>query len=116
MKVIWEAEPSDPGMDHWTYTDMLLVDETALDQLANLLSLIEAGKPWPTNALPARSCLRSKNPESPYDAMEYRLLLVTSVLYRIWGKARLGHLHAWIGSWRLPHMHGGLPGTGAEEA
>ena len=42
--------------------------------------------------------------------------MITSSIYRLWGKTRLLHIAPWIAQWRLPNMYGGLPGAGADDA
>ena len=58
----------------------------------------------------------SKNADKPLEPLEYRLLLITPVLYRAWAKLRLRHLRPWITGWALPNMFGGVQGVGAAEA
>eukprot|EP00969_Alexandrium_andersonii_P013613 594119-Alexandrium_andersonii.AAC.1 len=48
--------------------------------------------------------------------MAYRGLLVTSVLYRCWAKARLRDLKDWQAKWAPRHMYAGIPGVGAADA
>ena len=97
------------GMDHWACTDLSLLSASAFRYLALMLRLMESGKPWPAQIL--LTC-----PEEPLNPMEYRFLMITSSIYRLWGKTRLRHLKPWIDRWRLPNMYGGLQGVGADDA
>eukprot|EP00973_Karenia_brevis_P012655 1716889-Karenia_brevis.AAC.1 len=74
------------------------------------------GFPWPYQTLHSKAHPLSKDPDSPYSPLAYRFLLLTSILYRIWGKIRLKHLKCWIHSWQLDCMYGGMEGVGAEDA
>ena len=47
--------------------------------------------------------------------MAYRILKITSALYRLWGSIRMQHLGHWISTWADPAMFAGVPGAGAEE-
>ena len=105
-----------PGFDHWTYSDFSLFPVIAFEPLADLLNRLEQGQPWPSTALPSKAHALSKNPEQPSNCLEYRFLLITAVLYRLWGKTRLRHLLPWIATWQLENMFGGIPGAGAEDA
>eukprot|EP00973_Karenia_brevis_P095133 12425837-Karenia_brevis.AAC.1 len=53
----------------------------------------------------------NKEPLGPH-----RFLLLTSILYRTWGKIRLSHLQPWTESWRHEAMFGGMPSVGADDA
>ena len=48
--------------------------------------------------------------------MAYRILKITSILYRVWGSVRMQNLTHWITTWQDPAMFAGVPGAGAEEA
>eukprot|EP00969_Alexandrium_andersonii_P176033 7783649-Alexandrium_andersonii.AAC.1 len=42
--------------------------------------------------------------------------MMTSAVYRLWAKARLGDLKEWQERWADPCMHAGLAGKGADDA
>ena len=102
-------------MDTWTY-DWKWLPREAYVQLCMLLTLAEAGHPWPSQLLHARAHMLSKDPDDPFNPLAYRLLLITPILYRVWDKLRLLHLQPWIASWALDNMYGGIQGIGASEA
>ena len=95
---------------------MQLIPAKPLMVLAELLMLIEGGTPWPRQLQPSRAHLLNKDPLKPHDPLSYRCLLLTALLYRIWGKVRLRDLQPWISSWRLDEIHGGLSNVGADDA
>ena len=47
--------------------------------------------------------------------MAYRILKITSALYRLWATLRMQHLEKWISTWADPAMFAGVSGAGAEE-
>ena len=116
FRTVADAGHTAQGMDHCSYTDLSLLPLSAFHYLALLLRLIESGKPWPAELLFSRVHILSKNPDEPLNPMEYRFLMITSWIYRLWGKTRLRHLQPWIDRWRLPNMYGGLQGVGADDA
>ena len=116
FNTIATAGHTSQGMDHWAYADLTLLPLSAFHYLALLLNLVEQGKPWPDQLLYSRAHLLSKNPEDTLNPLEYRFLMITSSIYRLWGKTRLKHLAPWITLWRLPNMYGGLQGAGADDA
>eukprot|EP00973_Karenia_brevis_P034687 4786751-Karenia_brevis.AAC.1 len=81
-----------------------------------MFDLIEKGSHWPKQTLHSRASLLSKNPDRPFHALEYRLLLIMPAIYRLWAKTRLRHLQPWASTWITPHMHAGRAGYGAEQA
>merc|ERR1712127_753227 len=48
--------------------------------------------------------------------MAYRILKITSIIYRVWGSVRVHNLLPWITTWQDTAMFAGVPGAGAEEA
>ena len=111
-----QCDSSAPGMDAWTYDDFRLLPLVAFQYLVCLLDLVENGAPWPEQLLHNKAHMLAKDPSKPMDPLQYRLLLLTPVLYRLWGKQRLQHLTPWIDSWALNSMYGGMKGVGASEA
>ena len=47
--------------------------------------------------------------------MAYRILKITSVIYRVWATVRTRNLSHWVHTWVEPEMFAGIPGAGAEE-
>eukprot|EP00973_Karenia_brevis_P030321 4181563-Karenia_brevis.AAC.1 len=107
---------SAPGMCSWTYSEWKLLPLVVYIHLAVLLNKVESGEPWPNQVLHTKAHPLSKDPTQPFHPLAYRFLLLTSILYRIWGKLRLPHLRPWIDSWKLDCMYGGMEGVGADDA
>eukprot|EP00973_Karenia_brevis_P077450 10760320-Karenia_brevis.AAC.1 len=103
-------------MDGWTYEDWQLLPPEAFNIPAVILNAVEGGAAWPMQTLPTKSHPLNKDPSAPFHPLSYRFLLLTSILYRTWGKLRLQHLQPWIHTWKTPHMFGGVAGIGAEDA
>eukprot|EP00973_Karenia_brevis_P033283 4592480-Karenia_brevis.AAC.1 len=83
---------------------------------ACILNAVERGHHWPSPTLHTKSHPLNKGPTTPFNPLSYRFLLLTSILYRLWGRVKLRHLRGWIDTWKTEHMFGGLPGVGAEDA
>ena len=111
-----EGSPTSPGLDHWTPGEFRLLSRKACCILADLLNFIETGAPWPNALTQAKGSFLSKDPSRPYDALDYRILLVLPVLYRKWGTTRLRHLGPWIQTWVTDSMFAGVPGASANDA
>ena len=108
--------PSASGFDALLFDDFRWLPRMAFVYLCQLLTIIEQGAPWPQDLLHAKAHMLSKDASRPFDPLSYRLLLITSVIYRGWAKMRLQHLQAWISSWALPSIFGGIQGVGSAEA
>ena len=50
------------------------------------------------------------------DPMDYRVLLMLSSVYRLYGEIRLPQLQPWIETWGLPEFYAGIEGKGANDA
>eukprot|EP00973_Karenia_brevis_P080474 11165735-Karenia_brevis.AAC.1 len=83
---------------------------------ALILNSVELGAPWPDQILHTRAHPLNKDASAPHQPLSYRFLLLTSILYRLWGKTRLRQLQPWVSKWQLPNMFGGVAGVGAEDA
>eukprot|EP00969_Alexandrium_andersonii_P224784 9927392-Alexandrium_andersonii.AAC.1 len=42
--------------------------------------------------------------------------MMTSVVYRLWARTRLGDMQPWQDTWSVPCLHAGFKGRGAETA
>eukprot|EP00973_Karenia_brevis_P093939 12419910-Karenia_brevis.AAC.1 len=78
--------------------------------------MIEGGANWPHQVLHAKAHPLPKDPLHLFDPLAYRFLLLTSILYRAWGKTRLKSLTSWTSLWKLDCMFGGMEGLGADDA
>ena len=70
----------------------------ACDRLADLFNLIEDGGSWPDMLTMGRAAFLAKEEDSDMDPMDYRVLLMLSPVYRVYGKVRLAPLQPWIDS------------------
>ncbi len=57
----------------------------------------------------------NKDPLGQLNPLAYRIIKITSALYRLWGTIRVKQLEGWINSWRDPSMFSGVPEVGAED-
>eukprot|EP00973_Karenia_brevis_P048276 6701899-Karenia_brevis.AAC.1 len=101
---------SKQGMDNLHPEDLRLLPIESLKLLAEILNLVEDGQPWPDSLLHSRAPMLSKNPDKTMDPLEYRILLITPVVYRLWAKYRLQSAQPWITTWELEEMFAGRKG------
>ena len=59
--------------------------------------------------------LLPKDPDDPADPMAYRVLKITSALYRLWAGVRLHHMRPWVQSWDDPALLAGTQGRSAQD-
>ncbi len=100
---------SAPGLDGWSASDLELLSDGAYQLLVDLLNSIEKGPPWPKAMLATRAVCRSHNP------LAYRILKITSGVYRKWGSMRMRQLQPWVELWDDEALHSGVPGKGAAD-
>ena len=103
------------GAQNRSKTTSLLSDK-ALGWLARWFNKVEEICKWPEDQKRTRAVLLSKDPAKAGDPMAYRMIKITSALYRIWGAVRMKDLDKWIERWTDPAFFAGVPGVGAEEA
>ena len=84
--------------------------------LAKWFQSIERTKAWPEALTRARAVFLSKDADDLGNPMAYRILKITSMLYRVWASVRIKNLEPWVMSWADKAMFAGIPGAGAEEA
>eukprot|EP00969_Alexandrium_andersonii_P364545 15464368-Alexandrium_andersonii.AAC.1 len=60
-------------------------------------------------------CLAKTEHESA-DPKQYRVLTLTSTLYRRWASIRLGHMSKWASKWITPDMAGTSGGYSPDQA
>jgi len=68
---------------------------------------IERCHRWPKQCTLARSCFLANGGAEAFSELGYRILAITSMVYRIWGKVRLRQLQAWVDTWACPQLFGG---------
>ena len=64
----------------------------------------------------ARAAFLAKEEDSDMDPLDYRVLLMLSSVYRLWGKIRLPQLQPWIATWDMQEIYAGVEGKGANDA
>ncbi len=104
------------GLDTWTTKEVGLLSDLALQLLADMFNKIEEGATWPACMQDTRAVFLNKDPEDVGNPMAYRILKITSTLYRKWASTRLSDLQEWVQTWADEAMHAGIPGVGAEDA
>ena len=104
------------GLDGWTKNDLYWTSDLGFRWLAQWYQALERTQAWPEAITKARAVFLSKDPDDLGNPMAYRILKITSMLYRIWASVRIQNLEQWVKSWADPAMFAGVPGAGAEEA
>ena len=103
------------GLDNLHPRELRLLPALSWHWAAEMLTLIEQGEPWPLPALAARATFLLKPDGDSGVLSDYRILLLTSTLCRIWAKARMHHLDPWARSWADDGMLSAGPGLGAAD-
>ena len=104
------------GLDSWSPNDIALLPDVALAWVTQLFTLLESGSPWPPQLCHAGGHLLQKPDSDPLMPLSFRVLTISSAIYRVWAKIRLAHLQPWMDTWQLPEMHAGFKQVGAEDA
>ena len=105
------------GLDQWTFKVWRVLNFVAVDWLRKLLTMIEDhGAPWPSDVLHARAAFIHKPDTDEQNPLSFRVLSILPVLYRLWAKARLADLQAWIASWATEELFSAVEGYGAGDA
>ena len=87
-----------PGEDGWTARCMDAWGTEAWDQVCELLRAVERTGKWPKQLTGGIVCLLPKGGVGPSvaDPLQARPVVLLSVLYRVWAKARSSFLDRWI--------------------
>ncbi len=104
------------GIDVWLKKEMALLSDNAYKRLAQWMQSIEDGAEWPCDQRRTRAVFLCKGSTDAGNAMSYRIIKVTSALYRLWGSVRVKNLEDWVRKWQDEKMFAGVPGVGAAEA
>ena len=104
------------GLDGWTKADLYWTSDLGYQWLAEWYKAIEATRTWPEEITKARAVFLAKDLSDAGNPMAYRILKITSALYRLWASVRIQNLEGWILKWADYAMLAGVPGAGAEEA
>ena len=107
---------SAPGLDGWSNKDLALLSDQAIKLIVNLLNAIELGAPWPKAMQEARAVFLSKEPTCTTNPLNYRVLKITSTIYRKWGTYRNATLQPWVDTWIDKAHNSGAAGKGAQDA
>ncbi len=65
--------------------------------------------------LATRAVLLSKDPSDTHNPLAYRILKITSGIYRKWASMRMRHLHDWVLLWDEEAINAGVPDKGAPD-
>ena len=103
------------GLDAWTKRDLAWISDKGFQWLTRWFTKIEKTKKWPEAQTKARAVFLCKDPKDAGNPMAYRILKITSSLYRIWASVRMKDMEAWVLTWADKCMFAGIPGAGAEE-
>ena len=95
---------------------MALLSDGGLQIIADLLNEIENGAPWPESTMFARAVFLPKDPNDTQNPLAYRILKITSSIYRRWATTRIQHLEDWVFQWDHKCNNAGVPGKGATDA
>ena len=99
------------GLDRWPVVALQRMSLSAAHSLATLFARVEETSVWPAGLLAARVIHLPKDASKAHTPAGWRPITVTSTLYRLYGKARLGQVLSAV----IPRLHrgvvGGIPGT-----
>ena len=104
------------GLDGWYPKDMALLSDKALEKLVDMLNAIEEGAEWPKHMHFTRAVMLPKDENNTQDPLAYRILKVSSAIYRKWATTRNKKLENWILTWDDQALYAGVPGKGAQDA
>ena len=105
-----------PGLDGWAAKDLELLSKQAFRLIVDLLNHIEQGGTWPKAMLATRVVFLCKDAKDASNPLAYRILKITSGIYRKWASTRIENLTAWIQRWDDQALNAGVPGKGAVDA
>jgi hypothetical protein len=104
------------GLDGWCARDLALLSDHAFDLLAMMCNRLEQGARWPQATRKVRAVFLNKDPEDIANPLAYRVLKVSSGVYRKWGSMRLRHLEEWQRQWDHEFVNAGVPDKSAQNA
>ena len=84
------------GVDGWTKEDLAWISDLGNQCLARFYSQLETTQHWPTSTTTARAVFLSKDTSDAASPMAYRILKITSALYRLWASVRVKNIEKWI--------------------
>eukprot|EP00969_Alexandrium_andersonii_P232807 10278798-Alexandrium_andersonii.AAC.1 len=89
---------------------------SAAAPLATMYNQIEEGGSWPSQVRLARAVFLGKGRVETCSSLDYRILSITSHIYRKWATIRLHHMQEWTSNWLDADMYGGFKNTSAQTA
>ena len=101
------------GLDGWAAADFTLFSDLAVERLAQFLNCIEEGASWPRAMVETRAVFLSKDADDIGNPLAYRILKITSAVYRKWASTRLRDLADWVDAWDDEGLNAGVRGKGA---
>ena len=116
VNVFARARQSAQGPDAWCVQDLAHMTLLSATRLIQFFDMLEEGADWPPDLVLARAIFLFKGEGDPLEAKNYRLLTITSHIYRKWAMIRLRHLSAWVQSWATDSLFAGVPGRAAHQA
>ncbi len=115
-KGIADRPGNTPGRDGVRKDDLALLSPLACQFLADMLSAIEGGCPWPSQCTVGRLAFLSKGGD-PLDPLDYRKLSILSKVYSLHTALRLKDLAPWVSTWAVSELFAGTCSpNGAEDA
>ena len=109
--------PSAPGLDGIQLLALQHLPSAAWSYLAFILNLIEATGQWPSSLLEVSLCAIPKGEAAMASPLKYRLIGVTSHVYRLWSGFRAMQTNkGWIAHLIGDCNFGGIPKRSAKQA
>ena len=116
-KFVVLGSPTAGGIDNWTPAEWTYLSRKATRLLAELLTAIEEGAPWPAPTLHCKAAFTAKSDQpDPDDPLDFRVLSVLSILYRRWAGYRNRQLNQWAEAWDDPAIYAGAKGRAGDGA
>ena len=113
---IFAANDTSSSSDHVRNRDLKLLPPAGMDALASVLNAVEESGRWPKQLLHGVNSYLLKPGGDPYEPLDYRPILILSIIYRRWASLRLRQMRRWVESWQLEEMFAGIRGRGAADA
>ena len=110
---IKKADASAGGLDVWTVLDMTLLSDITLQKIVDRLNAIEEGTKSPVCMTETRAVFLNKHPEDAANPLAYRIMKITSAIYRQWANTRLKDLEGWVSMWHS--VQGGWEDVGLND-
>ena len=103
------------SLDGWGWRELKVLPVAWYDELARILTKVEAVGVWPDGLLDAYIAMIPKT-DGDATPLGQRPLSVLPVIYRIWASASMGQLQGWFQSWVPEPVFSAGGGRGSVEA